>query len=132
MGTIEEDIEAHYIQANNLQSRGKSYNPRSNVPTKLLRTLDDNVNAAPSFQRAQQDRSYLAFSDEMEERQRIFEDEIIKRIKVIQSFIKNLDAKFNKFRGSTGSLKNKQYAGEDKPERLQPENRQKQPAGKIS
>ena len=28
MGTIGEDIEAHYIQANNLQSRGRSYNPR--------------------------------------------------------------------------------------------------------
>lgn len=49
MGTIGEDIEAHYVQANNLQSRGKSYNPRSNVPSKLLRTLDDNINTAPAF-----------------------------------------------------------------------------------
>ena len=83
MGTFGEDIEAHYVQANNLQSRGRSYNPRSNAPSKLLRTLDDNINAAPSFNRALQNKSYIAFADEMEDRQRIFEDEIIKRIKVI-------------------------------------------------
>lgn len=58
----------------------------------------------------------------MEDRQRIFEDEIIKRIKVIQSFIKNLDSKFNKFR-SNNSLKKKQYPGEDQADRQNSENR---------
>lgn len=38
------------------------------------------------------------FDYELEERQRIFEDEIIKRIKIIQSYIKTLDSKFTKFR----------------------------------
>eukprot|EP00347_Sterkiella_histriomuscorum_P007377 403349172 len=91
-GTISEDIEAHYVQANHLQNRGRSQNSRPGGV--LLRTIDDNL---------QQHRDVLknqkqVFDYEMEERQRIFEDEIIKRIKIIQNYIKSLDSKFTKFR----------------------------------
>lgn len=36
--------------------------------------------------------------ENLEDRMRIFEDEIIKRIKVIQSFVKNMDGKVNRLR----------------------------------
>ena len=49
----------------------------------------------------------------MNERMRIFEDEIIKRIKIIKIFVKNLDGKISRIRNS--GKKN----SEQVPERLQ-------------
>lgn len=36
------------------------------------------------------------YEETMDERMRIFEDEIIKRIKIIQNFVKTLDKKVNR------------------------------------
>jgi hypothetical protein len=49
------------------------------VQSKLMRTIDDGVAYHKDLVKNQR----TAFDDELEERQRVFEDEIIKRIKVI-------------------------------------------------
>jgi len=59
-----------------------------------MRTIDEGLNYHKDLVKNQR----TVFDEELEERQRIFEDEIIKRIKIIQSFVKNLDAKFNKIK----------------------------------
>ncbi|CDW84164.1 UNKNOWN [Stylonychia lemnae] len=118
-GTIGEDIEAHYVQANQLQSRGRSLNSRIQAPSQLLRTIDDGVNMHRDIIKNQR----TVFDDEIEERQRIFEDEIIKRIKIIQNFVKNLDAKFTKFRERAAKRRNE----DNQPEKLSTLNNMKSP-----
>jgi hypothetical protein len=79
------------------------------VQSKLMRTIDDGVAYHKDLVKNQR----TAFDDELEERQRIFEDEIIKRIKVIQSFVKNLDSKFSRFKQKSQGKKL-----DEQPERL--------------
>lgn len=55
----------------------------------------------------------------MEERMRIFEDEIIKRIKIIQNFVKNLDSKVSKIRNSSRRGLGSNDQPQVLPERLQ-------------
>lgn len=89
MGDVASDIETHYIQANKLAARGKSQNANK----KMLRTLDDSVNH----------QNDVTFNEPIEDRMRIFEDEIIKRIKIIQNFVKTLDGKLKRIDSSKPS-----------------------------
>lgn len=62
--------------------------------------------------------------ESLDDRMRIFEDEIIKRIKVIQSFVKGLDGKVKRLRANRDSSQRKSRHGESMnesnvlPERL--------------
>ncbi len=79
--------------------RGHSYNPRNNLGARLHQTIDDNIlinRVAAGVRGIYQNRA----DESAEDRMRIFEDEIIKRIKIIQNFVKNMDVKYNRLKTS--------------------------------
>ena len=45
-------------------------------------------------------RDHALNEESVDDRMRIFEDEIIKRIKIIQNFVKNMDGKVNRMKAS--------------------------------
>lgn len=67
---------------------------------RLHRTIDENLHAnrVLSAGKGYYNRREEDFSggESMDDRMRIFEDEIIKRIKIIQNFVKNMDGKVNR------------------------------------
>jgi hypothetical protein len=84
-------------------SRVHSYNPRNQVPSRFHKTIDENVilhRIMSTGKLGGLNRNQLLLGgggisteETLEDRILIFEDEIIKRIKIIQSFVKNLDGK---------------------------------------
>ena len=69
----------------------------------MHKTIDENLlvnrilsNTRNNFYK----RENGGLDDAGEDRMRIFEDEIIKRIKIIQNFVKNMDTKVNRLRAA--------------------------------
>jgi len=98
-GAYGEDMEAQYYGRG--APRVASYNPRNQISARLHRTIDENL----LVNRILSNSRYNFFKREnvdeaIEDRMRIFEDEIIKRIKIIQNFVKNMDGKVNRLRAA--------------------------------
>ena len=94
-----EDLEALYLARGD---RVHSYNPRNQVSARLHKTIDENliVNRILSNSKSNFFKRDPANEENLEDRMRIFEDEIIKRIKIIQNFVKNMDGKINRIKVS--------------------------------
>jgi hypothetical protein len=100
-GVYGEDMEAQYFGRG--APRVASYNPRNQVSSRLHKTIDENLlvnrilsNSRNNFLK----RENGGLDEATEDRMRIFEDEIIKRIKIIQNFVKNMDGKVNRLRAA--------------------------------
>jgi esterase/lipase len=72
------------------------------VSARLHKTIDENliVNRILSNSKSNFFKRDPANEENLEDRMRIFEDEIIKRIKIIQNFVKNMDGKINRIKAS--------------------------------
>lgn len=93
-----DDIE--YI-VKGLGNRVHSYNPRNQLGQRLHKTIDENVIMNRLMSANKNGFRRESHQDEtVEDRMRIFEDEIIKRIKVIQSFVKTLDGKVKRMQAN--------------------------------
>jgi len=93
-----EDFESQYIIKNG--GRLRSFHPRNQVSSRLTKTIDENLILNRMVAGTKQMLRREGLEESVEDRMRIFEDEIIKRIKVIQSFVKNLDGKVNRLRAN--------------------------------
>lgn len=97
-------MEAHYLVRGlgGGANRVHSYNPRNQVSARLHNTIDENliVNRILSNSKSNFFRRDGGADENQEDRMRIFEDEIIKRIKIIQNFVKNMDGKVNRMRAN--------------------------------
>lgn len=74
------------------------------MSARLHKTIDENLlvnrilsNSRNNFFK----RENGGFDEAVEDRMRIFEDEIIKRIKIIQNFVKSMDNKVNRLRAAS-------------------------------
>ena len=74
------------------------------MSARLHKTIDENLlvnrilsNSRNNFFK----RENGGLDEAAEDRMRIFEDEIIKRIKIIQNFVKNMDTKVNRLRAAS-------------------------------
>ncbi len=72
------------------------------MSARLHKTIDENliVNRILSNSKSNFFKRDPANEENLEDRMRIFEDEIIKRIKIIQNFVKNMDGKINRIKAS--------------------------------
>lgn len=75
-------------------------NPRSQFSQRMHKTIDENMifNKVVSARKNYPPQAGKDEEESMDHRMRIFEDEIIKRIKIIQSFVKTMDGKVNRLR----------------------------------
>ena len=92
-----EDIEAQLVK----NARVRSMNPRSQFSQRMHKTIDENL----IFNKVISGRKHYAGQgsgkedeETLDHRMRIFEDEIIKRIKIIQNYVKTMDGKINRMK----------------------------------
>lgn len=91
-----EDLESHILK----NARVRSLNPRSQFSQRMHKTIDENMifNKVISGRKNYAPQAGKDEEESMDHRMRIFEDEIIKRIKIIQNFVKTMDGKVNRLR----------------------------------
>ena len=102
-----EDLESHFV--NKIGSRVHSYHPRNHQlgSSRINKTIDENVLLNKIVVGT---RNMLRNEgvETMEDRMRVFEDEIIKRIKIIQSFVKNMDGRVNRMQANQKQMEQQQ------------------------
>ena len=94
-----EDLESALLKNG---GRVRSMNPRSQFSQRMHKTIDENMifNKIMSARKLYPQNAGKEEEETLDHRMRIFEDEIIKRIKIIQNFVKTMDGKINRLKAS--------------------------------